>query len=50
VAKALEIQRGDVLLRLSSRIYVDSDQVIDYSLGYFLPGYFDFHILGHIQR
>ena len=50
VAKALEIQRGDVLLRLSSRIYLDSDQVIDYSLGYFLPGYFDFHILGHIQR
>ena len=49
VAKALEIQRGDVLLRLSSRIYLDSDQVIDYSLGYFLPGYFDFHILGHIQ-
>ena len=49
VAKALEIQRGDVLLRLSSRIYLASDQVIDYSLGYFLPGYFNFHILGHIQ-
>jgi len=49
VAKALEIQRGDVLLRISSRIYLDSKQVIDYSLGYFLPGYFDFHVLGHIQ-
>lgn len=48
VAKALEIQRGDVLLRLSSRIYLDSDQVIDYSLGYFLPGYFDFHVLGRV--
>ena len=48
VAKALEIQRGDVLLRLSSRIYLDSDGVIDYSLGYFLPGYFDFHVLGRI--
>lgn len=50
VAKALEIQRGDVLLRLSSRIYLASDEVVDYSLGYFLPGYFDFHILGKIQR
>jgi len=50
VAKALEIQRGDVLLRLSSRIYLASDKVVDYSLGYFLPGYFNFHILGHIQR
>ncbi len=49
VAKALEIQRGDVLLRISSRIYLDSKQVIDYSLGYFLPDYFDFHVLGHIQ-
>jgi GntR family transcriptional regulator len=49
VAKALEIQRGDVLLRLSSRIYLASDEVVDYSLGYFLPGYFHFHVLGHIQ-
>ncbi len=49
VARALEIQRGDVLLRLSSRIYLDSDQVIDYSLGYFLPGYFHFHVLGRIS-
>ncbi len=48
VAKALEIQRGDVLLRLSSRIYLDSEQVIDYSLGYFLPGYFNFHVLGSV--
>ena len=49
VAKALEIQRGDVLLRLSSRIYLASEKVVDYSLGYFLPGYFHFHILGQVQ-
>lgn len=49
VAKSLEIQRGDVLLRISSRIYLESKKVVDYSLGYFLPGYFHFHILGHIQ-
>jgi len=48
VAKALEIQRGDVLLRLSSQLYLDSNQVIDYSLGYFLPGYFNFHVLGRV--
>ncbi|MEN8171689.1 MAG: GntR family transcriptional regulator [Chloroflexota bacterium] len=48
VAKALEIQRGDVLLRLSSQLYLDSEQVIDYSLGYFLPGYFHFHVLGRV--
>jgi len=49
VAKALEIQRGDVLLRLSSQLYLDADQVIDYSIGYFLPGYFNFHVLGRVQ-
>ena len=49
VAKALEIQRGDVLLRISSRIYLASEEVVDYSLGYFLPGYFDFHVLAHVQ-
>ncbi|MBG7609437.1 MAG: GntR family transcriptional regulator [Anaerolineae bacterium] len=48
VAKALEIQRGDVLLRLSSQLYLGSEQVIDYSLGYFLPGYFHFHVLGRV--
>ncbi|OQX64671.1 MAG: hypothetical protein B5M51_03005 [Anaerolinea sp. 4484_236] len=48
VAKALEIQRGDVLLRLSSQLYLDADQVIDYSIGYFLPGYFHFHVLGRV--
>jgi GntR family transcriptional regulator len=49
VAKALEIQRGDVLLRLSSQLYLDSEQVIAYSLGYFLPGYFHFHVLGRVR-
>lgn len=49
VAKALEIQRGDVLLRLSSRIYLASDEVVDYSVGYFLPGYFHFHVLGRVS-
>jgi len=49
VAKALEIQRGDVLLRLSSQLYLDADQVIDYSIGFFLPGYFNFHVLGRVQ-
>ncbi len=49
VAKALEIQRGDVLMRISSRIYLATENVVDYSLGYFLPGYFHFHVLAQIQ-
>ena len=48
VARALEIQRGDVLLQISSRIYLASKEVVDYSLGYFLPGYFHFHVLSKV--
>ncbi len=45
VAKALEIQRGDVLLHFSSQLFNASGKVVDYSLSYFIPGYFNFHIV-----
>ncbi|MGE5377715.1 MAG: GntR family transcriptional regulator [Bacteroidota bacterium] len=44
VAKALEIQRDDVLLRFASQLYDGADKVVDYSLSYFIPGYFHFHV------
>jgi len=44
VAKALEIQRGDVLLHFSSQLYNKRGVVVDYSLSYFIPGYFHFHV------
>jgi GntR family transcriptional regulator len=44
VAKALEIQRGDVLLRFVSRLYTAEGKMIDYSASYFIPGYFNFHV------
>jgi len=43
VARALNIQRGDALLRFQSRLFTIDGKVIDYSIGYFLPGYFRFH-------
>ena len=42
VAKPLEIQRGDVLLHFSSQLFITSGKVIDCSLSYFIPGYFNF--------
>lgn len=48
VAKMLEIQRGDVLLRLSASLYTVSGSVVDSSYSYFLPGYFDFHIVRRV--
>ncbi|HEX6270261.1 MAG TPA: GntR family transcriptional regulator [Anaerolineales bacterium] len=44
VAKALEIQRGDVLLHFASQLYDATGNVVDYSMSYFIPGYFNFHV------
>jgi GntR family transcriptional regulator len=48
VAKALEIQRGDVLLRFISQLYAADGRVVDYTFSYFIPGYFNFHVVRRI--
>ena len=48
VAKALEIQRGDVLLHFASQLYHSNGKVVDYSLTYFIPGYFNFHVVRRV--
>jgi GntR family transcriptional regulator len=48
VAKALEIQRGDVLLCFVSRLYAGDGRVLDYSTSYFIPGYFHFHVVRRV--
>jgi GntR family transcriptional regulator len=44
VAKALEIQRGDVLLQFVSQLYTGDGRIVDCSTSYFIPGYFRFHV------
>ena len=48
VARALEIQRGDVLLHFYSQLFDNNGKIVDYSLSYFIPGYFHFHILRRV--
>jgi GntR family transcriptional regulator len=48
IAKALKIQRGDVLLRFIAYLYSANGQVVDYSYSYFLPGYFNFHVIRRV--
>ena len=48
VARAMRIQRGDVLLRFIAYLYTASGRVIDYSHSYFLPGYFRFHVVRRV--
>jgi GntR family transcriptional regulator len=45
VARALGIQRGDVLLRFEALLYDTAGNVVDYSFSYFLPGVFRFHVV-----
>ncbi|MBN2146884.1 MAG: GntR family transcriptional regulator [Anaerolineales bacterium] len=48
VARAMHIQRGDVLLRFVAYLYDSSGRVVDYSYSYFLPGYFRFHVVRRV--
>lgn len=48
VAKPLEIQRGDVLLHFRARLFNAEAKPVDYSLSYFIPGYFNFHIVRRV--
>jgi len=50
VAKALEIQRGDVLLHFVSQLYAGDGKVVDYSTSYFIPGYFNFYVVRRVGR
>ncbi len=45
VARALQIQRDDVLLHFVAYLYSEDGRVVDYSFSYFLPGYFRFHVV-----
>lgn len=48
VAKALEVQRGDVLLQFVSQLYSNGGKIVDYTVSYFIPGYFNFHVVRRI--
>lgn len=48
VARALQIQRDDVLLHFAAQLYSEDRRVVDYSISYFLPGYFRFHVVRRV--
>jgi GntR family transcriptional regulator len=50
IARSLNIQRGDVLLRMEAYLYTKDGQAIVHSLSYFLPGTFRFHVVRRVGR
>ena len=49
VAKALQIQRGDVLLEFISKLYHADGRILDYSSSHFIPGFFHFHVVRRVR-
>jgi GntR family transcriptional regulator len=49
IARALQIQRGDVLLKLSANLYTAGGELVDHSSSFFLPGYFRFHVVRRVK-
>ena len=47
-AALLDIPRGTALLKLVGRLYANDDRVLDYSVSYFIPGYFRFHVMRRV--
>ena len=48
IARAMAIQRGDVLLCFEALLYGRTGGVLDFSFSYFLPGYFRFHVVRRV--
>jgi GntR family transcriptional regulator len=48
LAELLGITRHTPLMRLEARLFSQSNQVVDYSISHFVPGYFDFHVVRRI--
>lgn len=49
ISRALGIQRGDVLLHFFASLYSSDGRVVDNSYSYFLPGYFNFHVVRRVS-
>ncbi len=50
IARALEIQRGDVLLMFQANLYDDYRRVVNFSKSYFIPGHFRFHVVRKVGQ
>lgn len=49
IARKLHMQTGETLLKLEAQLYTREGRVIDYSLSYFVPGYFRFRVIRRID-
>ena len=50
IARHLQLQRGDVLLRLEARLFARDGRAVDHSWSYFLPGSIHLHVVRRVGR
>ena len=50
IARKLRLNPGDILLKLEAQLFARDGKVVDYSLSYFVPGYFHFHVVRRIGK
>jgi GntR family transcriptional regulator len=46
----LGLRPGDPLLKLTAQLYATDGRVVDYSLSYFSPGHFRFHVIRRVNQ
>lgn len=50
IALKLKLQSGDALLRLDAQLFTREGNVVDYSISYFVPGHFRFHVMRRVSQ
>jgi len=49
-ARRLSVPRGTALLKLVARLYSYDEKVVDFSVSYFVPGHFRFHVMRKVPE
>lgn len=44
-AVRLNVKRGAALLKLTAQLYTYDEKIVDYSISYFVPGHYKFHVI-----
>jgi len=50
LAHKLGLRRGGMLLKLEAQLCARDGQIVDYSLSYFVPGHFRFHVVRRVGK
>jgi GntR family transcriptional regulator len=49
-AERLQVPRGSALLKVVGKLYSYDENVVDYSVSYFVPGHFKFHVMRKVNQ